>query len=466
MTIHQSKGLEFPVVFIYKTAETSLSGSLKSGQIQIDKKFGLLAKLPVDDNFLDEYRSAPIISIHNYLESKKNIAELKRLLYVAVTRAKDELYLSATIDDGKSFSKDSFISLLSIGLNDQLNGDRIIINDRLDYLIKNNNEYKNIKKSSEVIIPIVSKIDFEQGVIKEKHFQPKKNIIEIEGLVTQESGEIISASKVSIFNQCPLKYLLTYEYGFSKLNAEKLSYKRQLRSIGKLNSLKIDNENEDDEQIELSDEPEMIMNFNAAVYGKLVHRILEKEISLENIEKYLSNSNEINKDSPTIDNLHLEKLKNDLTNYFNSKTFKQIKYYLDYKNEFEIYVKEDDYFLHGIIDKIIFDDKRVLILDYKTDDITENEIGKRGEYYLMQLKFYLYIASKLFEGFDIFEGNLIFIKYPEHPVRILFDSSKIKMLQEEINSIIKALRQKNVDKNITHCPMCVFSGFTNKCIIN
>jgi hypothetical protein len=106
------------------------------------------------------------------------------------------------------------------------------------------------------------------------------------------------------------------------------------------------------------------------------------------------------------------------------------------------------------------------VFDYKTDDIEEKKIAERGEYYLIQLKFYLYIASRLFKGYDNFEGNLIFIKYPDNPVKILFDNSKIKTLHKEIASIIKSLRQKNNNKNITHCPTCVFSEFTNKCIIN
>ena len=44
-------------------------------------------------------------------------------------------------------------------------------------------------------------------------------------LHSHEKGEIISASKVSIYSQCPLKYLLTYEYGFGKFNSDYLNFK-------------------------------------------------------------------------------------------------------------------------------------------------------------------------------------------------------------------------------------------------
>lgn len=464
MTIHQSKGLEFPIVFVYKNGESSLSGTIKSGQIQVDKNLGLLSKLPVDDKFLEEYRSAPIISIHNFLESKKNLAELKRLLYVAVTRAKDELYLSASIEESKTFNKDSFLALLSEGLNNQFDCQEFIIKDSLKFLFKDNDEYKNKTELSEVVIPVISQIDYEQVTIEEKPSLQKEFITEIEKLKAQEKGEIISASKVSIFHQCPLKYFLTYEYGFSKLNTERLNYRNKLRNLNDLNSPEIDDE--EDEQIDLSNEQETNLNFNAADYGKIIHSILEKDITLENLNEYLKDINNFSAGNSFINNLNFDKLKSDLTKYFNSDTYKKIKSYFNFKNEFEIYVKEEDYFLHGIIDKIIFDGKKILVFDYKTDDIEEKKIAERGEYYLIQLKFYLYIASRLFKGYDNFEGNLIFIKYPDNPVKILFDNSKIKTLHKEIASIIKSLRQKNNNKNITHCPTCVFSEFTNKCIIN
>lgn len=464
MTIHQSKGLEFPIVFIYKNGEPSLSSILKSGQIQVDKNLGLLSKLPVDDKYLDEYRSAPIISIHNFLESKKNLAELKRLLYVAVTRAKDELYLSASIEESKSFNKDSFFALLSEGLNSKFDCQEFVIKDSLDFLFKDNEVYKNKTELIEVMIPVISQIDYEQVAIEEKTFSQKEFITEIEKLKAQEKGEIISASKVSIFHQCPLKYFLTYEYGFSKLNTGRLNYRNKLRNLNDLNLPETDDE--DDEQLDLSNEQETNLDFNAADYGKIVHSILEKDIALENLPEYLKDINNFTDGNSFINNLNLDKLKSDLTKYFHSNTYKKIKRYFNFKNEFEIYVKEEDYYLHGIIDKIIFDGKKILVFDYKTDDIDEKKIAERGKYYLIQLKFYLYIASKLFKGYDNFEGNLIFIKYPDQPVKILFDNSEINTLQKEIASVIKSLRQKNNNKNITHCPTCVFSGFTNKCIIN
>jgi ATP-dependent helicase/nuclease subunit A len=461
MTIHQSKGLEFPVVFLFKTAEKSLSGSIKSKEIQIDKKFGVLAKLPRNENYLEEYEMAPIISLHNFLEERKNLAELKRLLYVAITRAKDEIYISATIDENKSFINDSFISLLSIGLDDQFMNDKIVIKDNLDYLIEVNGKYKTKSKISEIVIPIRFQTDSLKPLVKQNSLPPENFEIEIHKIASQEKGEIISSSKVSIYSQCPLKYFLTYEYGYAKLNSSEIS-KNLISDNDYLNAMDFNLEDENS----LSDEQNEIVSFSSTDYGKLLHGVLEKETPLENINDYLLEENYLGVNNFGINNYLLEKLKSDLSGYFKSAIYQKFSQFIDYKNEFEIYIKDEDYFLHGILDKIVFNGKKIIVLDYKTDNIKEKDVVKRAEYYLMQLKFYLYIASKLFKGFDIYEGYLVFIKHPEHPVQIDYNSKTIKKLNSEVKSIIASLRKRSREKNYAHCQMCPYSGFSKKCIVN
>jgi ATP-dependent helicase/nuclease subunit A len=93
-SIHKSKGLEFPVVFIF---DSTNSGNLKSSAklVNFHEKYGLILdipqaeELPLGGNyfrkvFLDE-------------EKAKNTAELRRLLYVAMTRAEYRLFLTFTL---------------------------------------------------------------------------------------------------------------------------------------------------------------------------------------------------------------------------------------------------------------------------------------------------------------------------------------------------------------------------------
>ena len=86
----------------------------------------------------------------------------------------------------------------------------------------------------------------------------------------------------------------------------------------------------------------------------------------------------------------------DIQNYYKSANYLHIKDLPEYRNEYEIYHQHADYYLYGIIDKLIIDKEKLIIVDYKTDSISENEINDRANQYFTQLKFYSYIASKLF----------------------------------------------------------------------
>ncbi len=95
MTIHKSKGLEFPVVFV-----TGMDSGTRPRMdlIWMDEQLGLTVRLPDPapgerlSNVFEDYAAEE--------ETRRDLAELRRLLYVAATRAEQRLYFTAAVRRG------------------------------------------------------------------------------------------------------------------------------------------------------------------------------------------------------------------------------------------------------------------------------------------------------------------------------------------------------------------------------
>ncbi|WP_445613641.1 helicase-exonuclease AddAB subunit AddA [Geobacillus sp. YF-1] len=96
MTIHSSKGLEFPVVFLAGLARPFYTRDLHHPYL-LDKELGFAARY-VHPRLRISYPTLPFMAI----QQKKRLellAEEMRILYVALTRAKEKLYFIASVPD-------------------------------------------------------------------------------------------------------------------------------------------------------------------------------------------------------------------------------------------------------------------------------------------------------------------------------------------------------------------------------
>ena len=92
MTIHHSKGLEFPVCFLYGTAK-SFSIRFKQEKIQFEPSVGIGFFLHDESGM--GYYDTPIRQAIINKKSNLGREEEMRILYVAMTRARERLYLTA-----------------------------------------------------------------------------------------------------------------------------------------------------------------------------------------------------------------------------------------------------------------------------------------------------------------------------------------------------------------------------------
>ena len=420
----------------------------------------MLTKVPLQNDFFSDYKAAPIVNAHNLVEEKKNIAEIKRLFYVAATRAEDYLFISSSATE--KFKVSSFMHILEDGLQRDIDSNEIELQGELEFLMVKENKYQNEVKKLKINIPVVNSIkDFDfTGLSEEK--KDHKKLFGTNQISDIPEGEIISATKLSVFHLCPVKYKLIYELGFSELFKR---YNKWQKKSGK----RIVFEFKPGEDSIASPEDEKPETYGYSdVKGMIIHSALEKQISLSNLynfvkdelDKLLSYSSELAKLNGSLN----KEIVNFLIEFYQSEESKYLNSFKYFYNELKVYLNEDDHFLYGIIDKLILDDGRLIIVDYKTDDIDDNEIQERADNYLTQLKFYAYIVRRLFKDFIDIQLRIVFLKHPTKAVIINLSEKETGQIKQEIKLFLDSVRKNIFKHNINHCSSCSFSINYTTCI--
>lgn len=504
MTIHKSKGLEFDYVFVPRLdyrEKTSYSNILfdipYSGENaenkNIDKNKELNNSFAFSINYesIDENDKKSFLA-YDYLkviELNKQKSELKRLLYVAFTRAKKHLVASAKISFAKG--KDNNLKIRNIikSPHDDKNLTWLawylylfnINNEDLINLYKNNqttidsvgNTYKEYKISNEKIRIIIntkfSKVVKAKFTEQEAKKKITTSIIDI-SKISKKQLKHISATSLITYNSCPRKYFYKFIKGI-KESKEGLGQRKQKYDKNTYNENIVNNP-----LFEQNEEKTTKNLIPLSMVGNIVHNLLEK---YEEKEEFINIvSNEINKQKLSI--LSDENRKSILINFINNMltTFVKSDLYQEMLNsrknfpdstfnELNFSLNFEDVVIEGAIDKIYKDSNgKLVVMDYKTNSFdkktnVEKQMIEKAKKYLLQLDVYKLAVSKVLKK-QVDTAKLYFLDIQRE---YTIEPREYNDIEKEVANIISEIKEKmnkGINENtfnVKQSSDCYFCGY-------
>ena len=375
MSIHKSKGLEFPIVFLSGTGKQfNMQDLNQSILLHQDMGFG-----PKYINYERKIEYSTLAKEAIKLKSKTELlSEEMRLLYVALTRAREKLIITG-IDKNLRKSLKNKSDLLE-GNESNKKISKFIVEKAKSYLdwLELVTLYDNRAKE---IIEI---------------FEHRPNDIVCENEETEEPKLKFETNKKIDEN---IEKMLNWEYPKKELT--KIEGKTSVSKIVKPEEIKYEVEEIMPEFLKEIQKP------SSAEIGTVVHLVMQKlnpkeEYNIEKIrellEKLLANKIITETQKDAIDEAKILK-------FTSSDIFKQMKNAKEIHKEKPFFINipanqiyetkmEDTILVQGIIDLYFIDENDKLILvDYKTDYVSE----KNEEYLVEKYKGQLELYSKAIE---------------------------------------------------------------------
>ena len=354
MSIHKSKGLEFKIVFLVDMGK-KINMQDMNGKIILDQSIG------IGVNYINDGVEYPAItkSAINIKIKKETISEEMRILYVAITRAKEKLYIIGTNYNALKTLNDIEECIQNYDNKDKI--DKALIEKNKSFLLWILLVYKYLK-DIKMKFNIVNVSDLDKETVEEN----------IENTFNMKDIDINKYKEVD--------KLLNWKYKYEKCI--------DIPSKTSVSNIK---NGEVEKQIKYPAFEEE-KNENGAKLGSLIHLVLQKLDG--NVEQTIESLN-INSEEKEI----LVRNKEIVENFMKSKIYGELKTAKEIHKEEAFYmtIKQDgeEVLVQGIIDLFYFtkDDKLVLV-DYKTDKNINEQILK--DRYTTQLQLYKQALEKTY----------------------------------------------------------------------
>lgn len=407
MSIHKSKGLEFPVVFLSETSKKFNNQDLKKNLL-FHNELGFGPK-HFDYEHDIMYETIPFVTIKNKIISE-NLSEEMRILYVALTRAKEKLFVTGTVKNlnkqvgnWSQYGIRSGQEILPLGIkksatylnwigmslfaHSQFEGIRNIIGEKPEYLFEAESKW-HVKKWTAADITTTNRKALE--LLEDKKDRLKE----------WNTSQCYSDKKETIFEKLNFRY----NHTLSTTLPTKVSVS-ELKRNQKEDWITNDTLKEQEKPVPSFMCKEEVV-IEGATRGTMIHSIFEhldylnikdQEEIRETLFKLVS---EGKIDEKVLDVVRIEHLVS-LAHSQVVERMRQAKHmwkekafvYLSKASEVaDDYPEDEEILVQGVVDVCFIEDEGIVIVDYKTDYIDkahmEESIQKIKNRYRIQLNLY------------------------------------------------------------------------------
>lgn len=379
MTVHHSKGLEFPICILAGSARRYNTQDL-SEKLLINNSYGIGMKVHDEENFC-QYKTMPYICVKNK-SANELISENLRVLYVAMTRAKEQFITFYSCDNAEKKLSNLAVTHFDNGRISPYTCSKISSDGDLlllcGMLHQNGTKLRELGNCPFQPIPA----DFELTV----------NVIDqIDVVSSEESFDFVDADE-NIVKEIEQKLQFHYE-------------RKALEGLAsKLTASSLDSIDNNFEYLTASKPAFMNKNgLTPAQRGTAMHTFMQfcdyknSKTDLENEIRRLTEAGFISSEQAEV--LDKERLNKFFCGTFAKRMFDADRVYRELKLSSFVSAKDiystafdDKILVQGIADCVFEENGELILLDYKTDRVKdEDELLDR---YKKQIQFYKKAVTK------------------------------------------------------------------------
>ena len=391
MSIHKSKGLEFPIVFLAEL-ESKFNTSDSSAELLADPVHTLGLKV------IDRDSNSKLSSLaHQVIAEEKramNLAEEMRVLYVALTRATDKVILTAS--QSTNFCRDIVMNGFYAGAKELPDWQIRSCKRPLEWILYGLCDQKALHE--------VLQTDLSDGVVDDKLFTVKihcgEELRQFSNKQSQEGQKSQSTNTAAMIER--LKKSLSWEYKFR--NASVLEAKQSVSELTHGNDEYAKRNYADS----LESKPRVLLSGDltrrpdSRLTGSATHLVISKidlscpvtEVSVkETIDELLSTGQF---DGSVAQEIDVRSIVGFFQSDLGGAVFESANStWREWPFSFTVPADnaQESVIVQGIIDMLIQTPDGLMVIDFKTDRITADHISHRVQTYSRQLELYSQAAA-------------------------------------------------------------------------